>query len=110
MVAQLLSNYYWESIHTVPYKQTNTSEHRGHFHKPPQGKTEVNGKLWHRFTTKVDNITNFKDYGKLHIQFCLRLSQLFLNIKKILGKLKEIPLFLVFTQVTDFINTHFVVT
>jgi len=49
---------------------------RGHIHEAPQVKTEVKGNLWHSITTKPENITNLKDYGRLQIQFCVSLRGL----------------------------------
>jgi len=46
---------------------------RGHLHNVPNGKPEVKEKLWHEITTKTENITYFKDYGRLQIQFCTSL-------------------------------------
>ena len=50
-----------------------------HIHEAPEGTTEVNEKLWYRITstTKPENI--FLKYGRLPIQFCVRLRKLFPN-------------------------------
>ena len=47
------------------------------FIKPLRKKTEVKGKLWHWTTTKPENITVFKDYDRMQIQFCISLRKLF---------------------------------
>lgn len=54
----------------------------GHIQKAPKGKTEIMGKFSHEITTKPDNITYFKMYGRLHIQFCISLRNLFPNSRK----------------------------
>jgi len=37
------------------------------FHKEPEGKTEIKGKLWQLITTKPENITHLKDYVRVLI-------------------------------------------
>ena len=56
-----------------PTSMTGFKVSRGHIHKAPQEKNDVMAKLWHCISTKPENITNFKYYGKLHIHFSISL-------------------------------------